>query len=103
MALRRSRDHPGVVGRRVRPVPYTANYAAAKAYLTSLGQALAYELKPADVDVHTLATGPLRTEGAANAEGIDFGKLPVPPMQPARSSGRRCAPWAASRWPSPAR
>lgn len=64
------------------PVPYTANYAAAKAYIASLGQALHYELKPAGVDVLTLAPGPVRTEGAANAEGIDFGKLPVPSMQP---------------------
>jgi short-subunit dehydrogenase len=65
------------------PVPYTANYAAAKAYLASLGQALHYELKPAGVDVLVLAPGPVQTEGAANAEGIDFGKLPVPSMQPA--------------------
>jgi short-subunit dehydrogenase len=65
------------------PVPYTANYAAAKAYIASLGQALNYELKPAGVDVLTLAPGPVRTEGAANAEGIDFAKLPAPSMQPA--------------------
>lgn len=65
------------------PVPYTANYAAAKAYTASLGQALHYELKPAGVDVLTLAPGPVRTEGAQNAEGIDFGKLPVPSAQPA--------------------
>lgn len=64
------------------PVPYTANYAAAKAYTASLGQALHYELKAAGTDVLTLAPGPVRTEGAANAEGIDFGKLPVPAMQP---------------------
>ena len=60
------------------PVPYTANYAAAKAYIASLGQALHYELHGAGVDVLTLAPGPVRTEGADNAEGIDFGKLPVP-------------------------
>ena len=65
------------------PVPYTANYAAAKAYIASLGQALHYELNGAGVDVLTLAPGPVRTEGADNAEGIDFGKLPVPAMQPA--------------------
>jgi uncharacterized protein len=64
------------------PVPYTANYAAAKAYIASLGQALHYELKDSGVDVLTLAPGPTRTEGADNAEGIDFGKLPVPSMQP---------------------
>jgi len=78
------------------PVPYTANYAAAKAYLASLGQALHYELKGSGVDVLTLAPGPVRTEGAGNAQGIDFAKLPVPSMQPApvvraalRSLGRR--------------
>jgi len=65
------------------PVPYTANYAAAKAYTASLGQALHHELKPAGVDVLTLAPGPVRTEGAASAEGIDFGKLPVPAAPPA--------------------
>lgn len=61
------------------PVPYTANYAA-KAYIASLAQALHYELKGSGVDVLTLAPGPVRTEGAANAQGIDFSKLPVPPM-----------------------
>ena len=64
------------------PVPYTANYAAAKAYTASLGQALHYELKPAGIDVLTLAPGPVRSEGAASAEGIDFGKLPVPSTRP---------------------
>lgn len=64
------------------PVPFTANYAAAKAYVASLGQALTYELKGSGVDVLTVAPGPTRTEGADNAEGIDFGKLPLPQMQP---------------------
>lgn len=64
------------------PVPYTANYAAAKAYIASLGQALHHELKGSGVDVLTLAPGPVLTEGAQNAEGIDFGKLPVPSMRP---------------------
>jgi hypothetical protein len=64
------------------PVPYTANYAAAKAYIASLGQALHYELKGTGIDVLTLAPGPTRTEGAQNAPGIDFAKLPLPPMQP---------------------
>ncbi|HYB87905.1 MAG TPA: SDR family NAD(P)-dependent oxidoreductase [Streptosporangiaceae bacterium] len=88
------------------PVPYTANYAAAKAYTASLGQALYYELKLAGVDVLTLAPGPVRTEGAENADGIDFGKLPVPAMHPApvvraalRSLGRKplAIPGAANK------
>lgn len=58
------------------PVPYAANDVAAKAYIASLGQALHYELKGTSVDVLTLAPGPVRTEGADNAEGIDFGQLP---------------------------
>jgi NAD(P)-dependent dehydrogenase (short-subunit alcohol dehydrogenase family) len=38
--------------------PYTANYAAAKAYVASLGQALHYELKGSGVDVLTLTDFP---------------------------------------------
>ena len=64
------------------PVAYTANYAAAKAYLASLGQALHYELKGSGIDVLTLAPGPVRTEGADGIDGIDFTKLPVLAMQP---------------------
>lgn len=62
------------------PVPYMANYSAAKAYIASFGQALRHELKPAGVDVLVLAPGPTRTEGFAATEGIDFTKLPMPAM-----------------------
>jgi uncharacterized protein len=61
-------------------VPYTANYAATKAYVSSLGRALHYELKPAGVDVLTLAPGPTDTEGFYDTEGIDFTALPMPVM-----------------------
>jgi short-subunit dehydrogenase len=61
-------------------VPYSANYAATKAYVSALGRALHYELKPAGVDVLTLVPGPTRTEGFASAEGIDFTRMPLPPM-----------------------
>ncbi|MEB4211759.1 SDR family NAD(P)-dependent oxidoreductase [Mycobacterium sp. 94-17] len=61
-------------------VPYTANYAASKAYVSSLGRALHYELKPAGVDVLTLAPGPTDTEGFHETEGIDFTALPMPVM-----------------------
>jgi hypothetical protein len=64
------------------PVPYSANYAAVKAYLASLGQALHYELRGSGVDVLTLAPGSTKTEGADNAPGIDFGKMPGQAMQP---------------------
>ena len=66
------------------PAPYLANYAAAKAYILSLGQALNYEFKKAGVDLLVVSPGPTKTEGAANAEGIDFTKLPVPMMAPAK-------------------
>jgi uncharacterized protein len=64
------------------PAPYLANYAAAKAYIASFGQALQYELRRTGVDVLTLAPGPTHTEGVETAEGIDFTKLPLP-MAPA--------------------
>jgi hypothetical protein len=62
--------------------PYLANYAATKAYIATLGQALSYELKPSGVDLTVLSPGPTKTEGVQTAEGIDFSKLPVPMMGP---------------------
>jgi short-subunit dehydrogenase len=40
-------------------VPYSANYAATKAYVQSLGEALAEELRPHGVDVLAAAPGPV--------------------------------------------
>ncbi len=40
-------------------VPYPANYAATKAYIQSLAEALAVELKPFGVDVLAAAPGPV--------------------------------------------
>ena len=40
-------------------VPYAANYAASKAYVQTLGEALAIELKPQGVDVLCAAPGPV--------------------------------------------
>lgn len=40
-------------------VPYAANYAATKAYIQSLAEALAIELKPVGVDVLAAAPGPV--------------------------------------------
>lgn len=40
-------------------VPYAANYAATKAYVQSLAEALAEELKPFEVDVLAAAPGPV--------------------------------------------
>lgn len=62
--------------------PYLANYAATKAYVATLGQALSYELKRSGVDLTVLSPGPTNTEGVQSAEGIDFTKLPLPMMKP---------------------
>jgi hypothetical protein len=62
--------------------PYLANYAATKAYVATLGQALSYELRRSGVDLTVLSPGPTNTEGVQTAEGIDFGKLPLPMMTP---------------------
>ena len=66
------------------PVPFEANYAAVKAYVLSLGQALHYELKKDGVDVLVVSPGPTRTEGLEHAVGIDFSKVAGPKMAPAR-------------------
>ena len=42
-------------------VPFSANYAATKAYVQSLAEALAVELKPAGVDVLSAAPGPVNS------------------------------------------
>ena len=42
-------------------VPYSANYAATKAYVQSLAEALAIELKPFGVDVLAAAPGPVES------------------------------------------
>lgn len=62
-------------------VPYVANYAATKAYLLTLGEALHVELKPFGVDVLVLSPGLTKTEMTANMP-IDFSKLPLSPQRP---------------------
>jgi uncharacterized protein len=52
-------------------MPWSANYAAAKAYLLNLGLALNYELKDRGVHVSVVVPGPVKTPGL-------FGKGPVP-------------------------
>ncbi|MEO1259923.1 MAG: SDR family NAD(P)-dependent oxidoreductase [Bacteroidota bacterium] len=51
-------------------VPFAANYAATKAYVQSLGEALHVELKPYGVDVLATAPGPVKSgfEGRANMQ-----------------------------------
>ena len=59
--------------------PYMANYAATKAYLLQLGQALSVELKPKGVDVLVVSPGATRTEMVETA-GFDQSKVPMPWM-----------------------
>lgn len=49
-------------------VPHSANYAATKAYVQSLAEGLALELKPDDVDVLASAPGPVATGFARRAD-----------------------------------
>ncbi len=42
-------------------VPFAANYAASKAYVQTLAEALYHELKPYNVDVLSAAPGPVQT------------------------------------------
>lgn len=57
-------------------VPFQANYAAVKAYVQSLGQAMHHELKGQGVDVLVLAPGQTQTEGLGKIRGIDFDRMP---------------------------
>ncbi len=53
--------------------PFSANYAATKAYIQSFGEALAVELKPSGIDVLVSAPGPTST-GFANRANMKMGK-----------------------------
>jgi hypothetical protein len=46
----------------MQPMPYSAGYAAAKAYVLSFSEALHFELRPQGVTVTALAPGPVSTE-----------------------------------------
>lgn len=49
-------------------VPYAANYAATKAYVQSLGEALSIELEQEGIDVLSVAPGPVASGFAARAD-----------------------------------
>jgi len=53
------------------PGPYTAVYAASKAFLRSFGQAIRYELKHTGVNVTVLMPGPTDTDFFERAEMMD--------------------------------
>ncbi|MEN0049200.1 MAG: SDR family NAD(P)-dependent oxidoreductase [Bacteroidota bacterium] len=58
-------------------VPNAANYAATKAYVQSLGEAIAVELKPHGVDVLCAAPGPVNTSFSDRA-GMQMGNVLQP-------------------------
>lgn len=59
------------------PAPYLANYAATKAYVSALGQALSYELHHSGVDVTVLSSGPIGDPRATPEDAIDLTRLPL--------------------------
>ena len=61
--------------------PYSAAYAASKAYVVALGEALWAELAPEGIDVLTLCPGPTESE-AAGKQGVDMSANPH--LRPAR-------------------
>ena len=57
-------------------IPHVANYAATKAYILSLGEALHAEMKPLGVDVTVLSPGLTDTDMPANMP-INFNRMPI--------------------------
>lgn len=57
--------------------PYAANYAASKAFVQSLAEALGAELAPAGVTVLSAAPGPIASGFAARAQMRMSGALPA--------------------------
>lgn len=55
-------------------VPFAAHYAATKAYVQSLAEALAIELRPQGVDVLSAAPGPVQS-GFADRANMKMGKV----------------------------
>ncbi len=71
-------------------IPHVASYAATKAYILSLGEALHVEMKTSGVDVTVLSPGLTSTDMPANMP-LDFAKIPVfsqSPEQVARTGIR---------------
>ena len=60
-------------------VPFMATYAASKAFVGSLGEALRVEWKGKGVDVLVVHPGPTRTE-MVETDGVDFDSVPMPWM-----------------------
>jgi len=62
-------------------IPILANYAASKAYILALGEALNVEMKPFGVDVLVLSPGLTNTDMSAQMP-IDFNKMPITKSSP---------------------
>ena len=62
-------------------IPWVANYAATKAYILSLGEALHVEMKQHGVDVTVISPGLTDTDMPANMP-INFSRIPVFKQQP---------------------
>ncbi len=58
-------------------VPFSANYAASKAYIQSLAEALAVELQPSGVDILAAAPGPVAS-GFAQRANMNMGQTLTP-------------------------
>ena len=76
-------------------IPYVANYAATKAYIITLGEALHVELKKHGVDVSVLSPGLTDTDMPANMP-LNFSKLPMFYQSPQQEPGD-FSPWRAWR------
>ncbi len=62
-------------------VPYGADYAAAKAYILNLGEALNFELKDKGINVTVLVPGPTDTPGLTENDDADMvAHLPMKPQ-----------------------
>lgn len=87
------------------PFPYSAAYAASKAFVSSLAEALACEWRPAGIDVMVLCPGSTDTE-AIDHQGVDRSKLKglMTPSEVARQAldelGHRTVfiPGTGNRW-----
>jgi uncharacterized protein len=76
-------------------VPYAANYAATKAYVQTLAEALAIELKPNGVDVLAAAPGPVKSnfESRANMKmnlSMEANQVAIPIL---KALGRKKDVW----------
>ena len=73
----------------MQPLPYSAGYSAAKAYMLTFSEALHQELRGAGVTVTALAPGPVDTEFWEQAGWQVAGGRSFEQAFPARSSRRR--------------